>query len=235
MYRIRARYEKRGRVKYLGHLEMIKVFERAFRRSGVSLKYTEGFNPHPKMSFALPSSVGFSSTGEYIDLEVTETVEMNKFIFDMNETLPEGLRIINGGYVEAKAKSLMSIVDYSEFQIDFLMQKEMVGRLENLLSSEFILVMKKTKSGKMLEKNLKDDVHKFEIIKDEGNRITLKVVLRAGSRGNLNPLFLLKGLGDKLGEEIDLNEVNVLRIDIFASTDDGPLSFEKTISEVAMQ
>ena len=162
------------------------------------------------MSFALPSSVGFSSTGEYIDLEVTETVEMNKFIFDMNETLPEGLRIINGGYVEAKAKSLMSIVDYSEFQIDFLMQKEMVGRLENLLSSEFILVMKKTKSGKMLEKNLKDDVHKFEIIKDEGNRITLKVVLRAGSRGNLNPLFLLKGLGDKLGEEIDLNEVNVL-------------------------
>ena len=235
MYRIRARYEKRGRVKYLGHLEMIKVFERAFRRSLVSLKYTEGFNPHPKMSFALPSSVGFSSTGEYIDLEVTETVEMNKFIFDMNETLPEGLRIINGGYVEAKAKSLMSIVDYSEFQIDFLMQKEMVGRLENLLSSEFILVMKKTKSGKMLEKNLKDDVHKFEIIKDEGNRITLKVVLRAGSRGNLNPLFLLKGLGDKLGEEIDLNEVNVLRIDIFASTDDGPLSFEKTISEVAMQ
>ncbi|MBK5252687.1 MAG: DUF2344 domain-containing protein [Peptostreptococcaceae bacterium] len=235
MYRIRARYEKKGRVKYLGHLEIIKVFERAFRRSGVPLKYTEGFNPHPKMSFALPSSVGFSSTGEYMDVEVTEIVEMHKFIIAMNETLPEGLRIIAGGYVEPKAKSLMSKVDYSEFQIDFSIQKELVGRLEKLLSLESILAIKQTKSGKIVENNLKDDIHGFEIIKGEGNAITLKVLLSAGSRGNLNPIFLLKGLGEKLGEEINSNEANVLRIDIFASTDDGPLSFEKTISEVAMQ
>jgi radical SAM-linked protein len=235
MYRIRARYEKKGRVKYLGHLEMIKVFERAFRRSGVPLKYTEGFNPHPKMSFALPSSVGFSSIGEYMDVEVTESVEMHKLIDGMNETLPEGLRIITGGYVEPKAKSLMSIVDYSEFQIDFSIQNDLLGKLENLLSSESILVIKKTKSGKMLEKNLKDDIHGFEIIKAEGNAITLKVLLSAGSRGNLNPVFLLKGLGERLGEEIVSSEVNVMRLDIFASTDDGPLSFEKTISEVAAQ
>jgi radical SAM-linked protein len=235
MYRIRARYEKKGRVKYLGHLEMIKVFERAFRRSGVPLKYSEGFNPHPKMSFALPSSVGFSSAGEYIDVEVTEIVEMQEFIIALNETLPEGLMIIAGGYVEAKAKSLMSIVDYSEFLIDFPIPNEQVGRLENLLGSESILVIKKTKSGKMVEKNLKDDIHGFEIIKAEGNRITLKVLLSAGSRGNLNPVFLLKGLGEKLGEEIDSSEVNVMRRDIFTSTEEGPLSFEKTISEVAMQ
>ncbi len=235
MYRIRARYEKKGRVKYLGHLEMIKVFERAFRRGGIPLKYSEGFNPHPKMSFALPSSVGFSSIGEYIDVEVTEIVEMHEFIIALNETLPEGLRIIAGGYVEPKAKSLMSIVDYSEFLIDFSIPKEQVGRLESLLGSESILVIKKTKSGKMVEKNLKDDIHGFEIIKAEGNAITLKVLLSAGSRGNLNPVFLLKGLGEKLGEEIDSREVNVMRNDIFASTDEGPLSFEKTISEVAMQ
>lgn len=235
MYKIRARYEKKGRVKYLGHLEMIKVFERAFRRSGIPLKYTGGFNPHPKMSFALPSSVGFSSIGEYMDVEVTESVEMHKLILAMNETLPEGLRIIAGGYVEPDAKSLMSIVDYSEFQIDFLIQNDLVGELEKLLSSESILVIKKTKSGKMVEKNLKDDIHRFEIIKGEENAITLKVLLSAGSRGNLNPVFLLKGLGEKLGEEIDPIAVNVMRIDIFASKDDGPMSFEKTISEVAAE
>lgn len=235
MYRIRARYEKKGRVKYLGHLEMIKVFERAFRRSGIPLKYTEGFNPHPKMSFALPSSVGFESTGEYLDVEVMESVEIKEFVDTMNGTLPEGLRIIACGYVELKAKSLMSIVDYSEFQINFFIGKELIADIEKLLNAEEIMAIKRTKSGKMVEKNLKEDLHGFEIIEEENNSITLKVLLSAGSRGNLNPIFLLKGLGEKLGQEIDVNRVSVMRIDIFAKNDNGPISFEKTIQEVAVQ
>ncbi|HKL10959.1 MAG TPA: TIGR03936 family radical SAM-associated protein [Clostridia bacterium] len=239
MYRIRARYEKRGRVKYLGHLEMIKVFERAFRRVGVPLKYTEGFNPHPKMSFALPSSVGFSSIGEYIDVEVTEAVKMDKFIDAMNSALPDGLKVIAGGYVDIKAKSLMSLVDYSEFEIDFPMDaetdKDSILEFEKILETGPIPARKRTKSGKFVEKDLKDDIHGYEVIRFESNQIILKVLLSAGSRGNLNPLFLLKGLGEKFGWNIDSCNANILRKDLFSKTDSGPISLEKTVSEVEIQ
>ncbi len=236
MYRIRVRYEKKGRVKYLGHLEMIKVFERAFRRIGIPLKYTEGFNPHPKMSFALPSSVGFSSIGEYIDVEVTEAVRIGKFIEKMNSALPGGLKLIVGGYVDAKAKSLMSMVDYSEFEIDFPLDAEIdmdsIMELEKILESGPIPARKRTKSGKIVEKNLKEDIHGYETVNFKNNRIVLKVLLSAGSRGNLNPLFLLKGLGEKTGWNIDPHNVDVLRIDLFSKAEGGPLSLEETVSEV---
>jgi len=236
MYRIRARYEKKGRVKYLGHLEMIKVFERAFRRIGIPLKYTEGFNPHPKMSFALPSSVGFSSIGEYIDVEVTEAVQIEEFIESMNFALPEGLKLIGGGYVDAKAKSLMSLVDYSEFEIDFPVDAEIDGDaiaiLEKIVESGPIPASKRTKSGKIVEKDLKDDIHGYETVKFEKNRIVIKVLLSAGSRGNLNPLFLINGLGEKNGWNIDPHKVNVMRIDLFSKAESGPLSLEETVSGV---
>src|SRR6056297_101243 len=236
MYRIRVRYEKKSRVKYLGHLEMIKVFERAFRRIGIPLKYTEGFNPHPKMSFALPSSVGFSSIGEYIDVEVTEAVRIGKFIEKMNSALPGGLKLIVGGYVDAKAKSLMSMVDYSEFEIDFPLDAEIdmdsIMELEKILESGPIPARKRTKSGKIVEKNLKEDIHGYETVNFKNNRIVLKVLLSAGSRGNLNPLFLLKGLGEKTGWNIDPHNVDVLRIDLFSKAEGGPLSLEETVSEV---
>ncbi len=239
MYRIRARYEKKGRVKYLGHLEMIKVFERAFRRIEIPLKYTEGFNPHPKMSFALPSSVGFSSMGEYIDVELTEALAIDEFIEKINLSLPDGLNVIAGGYVNIKAKSLMSLVDYSEFKIDFpfdeVKNKDSILQLGKILESGPIPAQKRTKSGKIVEKNLKDDIHDCEIVNFENNQIVLKVLLSAGSRGNLNPLFLLKGLGEKTGWDIDPRKVNVFRIDLLSNDESGPISLEKTASEGEIQ
>lgn len=236
MNKIRARYEKMGRVKYLGHLEIIKVFERAFRRSRTPLKYSEGFNPHPKMSFALPSSVGFSSRGEYIDVELTEFLEIEDFISRMNANLPEGLGLLKAGYVDQKAKSLMSLVDFSEYKIDLMLESPMdpgfVKDFDALLRSGPILMKKRTKSGKSVEKDLKEDIRSHEILTVSGDVLTVKVMLTAGSRGNLNPALLLKGAKDALQRAVDPYKTEITRLDLYEMKSSEPVSLQETFTRV---
>lgn len=235
MYKIRARYEKTGRTSYLGHLEVIKVFERAFRRAGVPMKHTEGFNPHPKISFALPSSVGFSSQGEYIEVEVTERIEERAFLENVNRELPEGLGLLCCGYLQGKTRSLMSLVDYSAYRVDYDFDGEetpgLPGRLAELFEKGPIPVRKRTKSGKMTERDLKTFIHDFQLISATDDGCSFWVLLAAGSRGNLNPALLMKGALESLSLSMDPVALSVCRLDLFMKAEEGPVSLEKTIGE----
>ena len=89
-----ARYKKFGRAKYISHLDMVRVFNRVFRRGGIPIAYSEGFNPHPKISFALPLSVFYESECEIMLFSVTEDISAEELLKRFSTVMPEGLEVI---------------------------------------------------------------------------------------------------------------------------------------------
>ena len=91
MGKLRFRFEKTGRAKYISHLDLMRTFQRAFLRAGIDVKHTEGFNPHPYISIVLPLSLGSESLCEYLDAEINGRAA--EAVKGLNSALPEGIRM----------------------------------------------------------------------------------------------------------------------------------------------
>ena len=106
---IRVKFERGEEIKYISHLDIVKAFERALRRSGVPAAYTQGFNPHPQMVFGLPLPVGVTSEAEYADFELEKKMSSEEFARTLNSCLPRGLRIAGAGEKRTKRNIMASI------------------------------------------------------------------------------------------------------------------------------
>ena len=106
MDKMRLRFEKTGRAIYISHLDMMRTMQRVFARAGLELKYSEGFNPHPQISIALPLSVGTGSLCEIMDFRLTSDTELETLPERMNAVMPEGIRIIEAYEPQRKASEL---------------------------------------------------------------------------------------------------------------------------------
>jgi radical SAM-linked protein len=108
-------YAKEGPAKYISHLDLIRAFERAARRAGLPVAFTQGFNPHPKLSFAAPLAVGTAGEAEFADLELTENIPAGVVAKSLSEAMPEGLRLIEARMVAESAPALMAMVDRAAY------------------------------------------------------------------------------------------------------------------------
>ena len=95
MMKIRIKFRKYGTMKFIGHLDVMRYFQKAIRRSEVNIRYSEGFSPHQIMSFAAPLGVGITSKGEYVDIEVLDTENSKKMIDRLNAVMSEGFEILS--------------------------------------------------------------------------------------------------------------------------------------------
>ena len=93
--KIRIRFAKEGVMKFIGHLDMMRYFQKAFRRSGVDIEYSQGFSPHQLISFASPLGVGLTSTGEYMDIFVHSSESSKAMIDKINKEMAEGVKILS--------------------------------------------------------------------------------------------------------------------------------------------
>lgn len=107
---IRLRYRKVGKVRFLGHRDVARVLERAIRRAGLPIRYSEGFAPRPRISFGLALSTGYESEAEYLDLALTGPQEPESVPAMVNETLPEGLEVTAVVELAPRALSLQQAV-----------------------------------------------------------------------------------------------------------------------------
>ena len=98
-------------MKFVGHLDTMRYFQRAIRRAGIDISYTTGFSPHPIMSFALPLGVGVESEGEYFDIQVNSTDSSEHSIKFLNEQMAEGIEILSYRQLPDDAKKSMSLVE----------------------------------------------------------------------------------------------------------------------------
>lgn len=164
MREVRLRFSKTGRLKYISHLDINRAMSRALKRAGIPLWYTEGFNPHPYMSFSLPLSLGVESLCESVDLRITGEIT-NKEIKDrLNSVLPEDLKIIDV-YDDFRDNSEIVYSDYV-YKFEFADNDLALEKIKNVLSSDEILALKKGKQGRkrvMKETNIKSFIDKYSI------------------------------------------------------------------------
>jgi radical SAM family uncharacterized protein/radical SAM-linked protein len=115
--RIRARFSKTGRLRFLSHLELITLFTRAVSRAGIPMRYSQGFHPHPKFSFATALSVGVESWAEYLDMEVAAGFEPDELRARLNRVLPDGMQLLEAWVLPPKSPSMTSILDRTRYRV----------------------------------------------------------------------------------------------------------------------
>ncbi len=188
---VRIWFKKMGMSRYVSHLDLMRAMTRAIRRADLPLWYTEGYNPHPYMTFALPLSLGMESLCESMDVRIVGE-STNEEIFDMLKgSMPPGIDIISVEDPQLDPKH----ISFGEFDILFDCEKKAAGLkalIEDMLSKDDLIVQKLGKKGR--HKVLKD-INLIEFIKDYsvsvfGERVKLSLTLPAGSTTNVNPSLL---------------------------------------------
>ena len=190
MREVRLRFSKTGRLKYISHLDINRAMSRAFKRAEIPLWYTEGFNPHPYMSFSLPLSLGVESLCESVDIRLIDSIDNADIKSRMNAVLPSDLKIVDV-YDNFRDNSEIVYSDYV-YKFQFADNEEALGKISNLLSGEEITALKKGKQGRrkvLKETNIKPFIDRYNIsIRDD--IIILNIRLLAGGEKNLNPSLL---------------------------------------------
>lgn len=190
MREVRLRFSKLDTLKYISHLDINRAMSRAFKRADIPLWYTEGFNPHPYMSFSLPLSLGVESMCESVDIRLTGDISNDEIKSRMNSVLPDGLKIIDV-YDDFRDNSEIAYSDYV-FKFQFDDNELALEKISSVLSSEEIIALKKGKQGRkkvLKETNIKSYIEKYSV-SIRKDTIVLNIRLLAGSDKNLNPSLL---------------------------------------------
>lgn len=227
---LRVKFTKENYLKYISHLDLMRLFKRAFRRGQMPIKYSQGFNPQPKLSIANPLALGIESIEEYMDIDLNKKIPEEEFIKIMNKELPEDIRILDVKYLDNK-KSISSQIRWGYYQIKVRIGKiQDVKLLESLikewLDKDQIIIKKiKRKRKKIIEKD-KDIKHLIgnvtisseETVKlsDSEYLVTINCLLRAGDNGNLKPTDFLEGMDKYIDVDIDMDLADIKRLNMFS-------------------
>ena len=162
--KIRLRFSKQGQMKFIGHMDMVRYFQKVMRRSEVDVAYSEGFSPHQKMSFAAPLSVGVLSRGEYFDLEVNSTESSKVMLERINAQNAEGVEVLSYKLLPDDAKNAMSVVAGADYKVytDLFNQ----NMLDAFMNQDQIIVLKKTKKSEK-EVDIKPLIYNIKL-EDDG-------------------------------------------------------------------
>lgn len=190
MREVRLRFSKTGRLKYISHLDINRAMSRALKRAQIPLWYTEGFNPHPYMSFSLPLSLGVESLCESVDLRIIGDITNDEIKNRLNNVLPQDIKIVDV-YDDFRDNSEIVYSDYV-YKFEFKDNEAAIEKIKNVLSSDEIIALKKGKQGRkrvMKETNIKSFIDKYSI-SIRNDVIVLNIRLLAGPEKNLNPSLL---------------------------------------------
>lgn len=180
---VRVFYKKKSRLRFVSHLDMNRFMPRLLRKTDIPVWYTEGFNSHVYVNFALPLSLGFESDYEVMDFKITDDdYSMQNILNELKAVCPEYIEILN--VAEPVYKS--GKIAFAEFKIEF--NGNISEKLNEFLNLKSITVLKKNKKGIEKEIELKDKISEFKIFENENT--VLKIILSAGT-DNINPELLI--------------------------------------------
>jgi radical SAM-linked protein len=192
--RIRITFSKQGALRYTGHLDLHKLWERAARRAGLPLAYSQGFHPQPKMNLASALPLGFSSRCEVLDMRLEQDITLEGLRARLNSTLPTGIQVLQVEQVEERAPALQTQVVSAEYEVRMIdpssplrmgLGDDLKRRIESLLESESIV---RTRRGK--EYDLRPLIEVLDVSDD---KIVMRLAAREGATGR--PEEVLEALG----------------------------------------
>jgi radical SAM-linked protein len=197
MYRLRVKFSCGEELKYISHLDLMRCWERALRRAGLAIAYSEGFTPHPKFSLAAPLPVGMTSRAELMDIFFTEWLGPDAFRVHMRNQLPGGLAILETLPIGLTAASLQSQVRFAEYEVIVYPEKpaaELQKAIKDMLDKKEI-PWQHTRDREVKSYNLRamiDDIWVSES-RDSGYKVSMR--LRCDSSGTGRPEQVIKALG----------------------------------------
>ena len=206
MSKVRLKFSKYGPIRFVGHLDVMRYFQKVMRRADIPIAYSEGYSPHQLMSFAQPLSVGATSDGEYLDIVLREDVASEVLITKLNAVCNEGITILDALVLPEKAENAMTAVAACAWRVAFreeVMQSCHSGCSRDILQEQFgdflaqerIPARKKSKKG-LTELDIKPMIHRAALSGDG----TFDLLLKSGSVDNVKPALLLGAFLRFLGE-----------------------------------
>ncbi len=231
---IRIKFAKYDTMKFISHLDVMRYFQKAVRRSGLDVAYTEGFNPHQIMSFAAPLGVGQTSESEYFDIELHTAPSMEELVERLNEVMTDGMRILAAEILPepvpgVKKESAMALVAASSYLVmkkdgyeEELTKEELQKKFREFTAQKAIPVVKKSKKTEA-----KIDLVPFiydasaegtttEFSGSYENGCVFYLLLSAGSVNNIKPDTVMEAFYSYLGREYNLYAYQVHRLETFA-------------------
>lgn len=178
-----VKYKKSGKSKYISQLDFLRTIGRAMRRAGLPLKYSEGFNPHPQISFASPLSVGITSECELFSAQLTDDISCEDFLNSLNGALPPAIEIVS----VTKATVDFNSITWADYEITPV-NPISESHITSFLLNDVILMDKKTKKG-IKETNIRENIKKISL---NGDKIMM--TLSAGNEANLKPMLVVDAI-----------------------------------------
>lgn len=188
--KVRIKFSKVGDLMYISHLDLARTMQRIILRSGIDIWYSEGFNPQPKMVFAVPLPTGVESNCELLDIKLNSYMSNEEIKNRLNDNFPEQMRVLEVYNPEVKFKEI-SYIDYTIKINSPKLNAQSKAKIEELFGGECILI-KKTKSGEK-EVNITDYIKLFDIECNEGSAV-IHTILASGNEMNLSPELVIEAL-----------------------------------------
>lgn len=194
---LRVIFEKTGKLQYISHLDLLRTMQTALRRAKVKMIYSEGFNPHMKINFALPLSIGIESVCEVMDIRTEGDVDPLEVKTKLAINLPRDMRVLN--VYEAETK--LTDIKYAEYGIclDYGEMTEKAAEIAVNIFNGPLVVSKRTKKGER-EVDVQPMIRNIEVKYGYG-MLVLNCVLCADSENYLNPFYLTGALDKEMGFE----------------------------------
>lgn len=222
--KIRIKFRKTGIMKFIGHLDVMRYFQKAIRRADVEICYSGGFSPHQIMSFAAPLGVGITSNGEYVDIEVHSTGTTAEMLERLNAVMAEGFEIAEYKLLPDTAANAMSSVAAADYTLTFRpgyepeeeSAEEWFKKLTAFFDQPQVMVLKKTKKGEK-EMDLKPLIYDLGVIAgNDAAQAQLFMKISTGSASNIKPELLLDAYYEALGKERSPFAFMVQRKEVYA-------------------
>jgi len=168
--RLRVWFGKQGDMALVGHLDLMRVFDRAVRRAGLPVSFSGGYNPQPRISIANALALGATSNNEIVDFELTKEIDIDSFRKDLSKELPAGMPIYDVLQLDLKSNSASQVIEAAEYLITVSCNREVTSSqwqdwLEAIKIKEEIWVQHKTKKGKIKQVNLRERLFELEFVR----------------------------------------------------------------------
>lgn len=195
--RILLKFSRENEIKYISHLDIQRLFQRALRRAKIPMAYSKGFNPHLLISFATALPLGVCSRGEYVEIQTEKYINPKDVKTHLNEVLPNGIKILDAVEPKDDFPNVGSVIALAEYSLDFI-GEDAAGVIAKLLSQNEIIIEKKTKKG-LAEVNVRKMIHSLCVGGDK-----IRATLSLSNSESLR--------ADKLAEILASNGITVTQI-----------------------
>lgn len=209
--KILCKFTKLGYLKFISHLDLVDLFQRTLFQNKVDVKFSEGFNPHPRMSIAYPLPLGIESNSEYMEIYLNSKIDLKDFLIKMNERLPQGIKIVEAKYdddesISNKVKSVVYAFKLLNTFYDKNKDIDLAKELDKVNAMDIVEIERKRKKGKrriFVKENAKDYLNRLEL-KDEA----IYAYIKMSENGSLKPALvfdILNNYTDIVMDELDID------------------------------